>query len=62
MVHLLHDKHSKVVNKYMKEYVLWAERQAGRNREGAAYKKRVMEPEVATQFGYSLVGLLHLYH
>ncbi|KAE9343838.1 hypothetical protein PF008_g9500 [Phytophthora fragariae] len=24
--------------------------------------KRVMEPEVATQFGYSLVGLLHLYH
>ncbi|KAE8876802.1 hypothetical protein PF006_g32174 [Phytophthora fragariae] len=25
-------------------------------------QKRVMEPEVATQFGYSLVGLLHLYH
>ncbi|KAK1945626.1 Peroxisome biogenesis protein 16 [Phytophthora citrophthora] len=24
--------------------------------------KRVLEPEVATQFGYSLVGLLHLYH
>ncbi|KAE9053482.1 hypothetical protein PF010_g32890, partial [Phytophthora fragariae] len=24
--------------------------------------KRVMEPEVVTQFGYSLVGLLHLYH
>ncbi|RLN63763.1 hypothetical protein BBP00_00003888 [Phytophthora kernoviae] len=24
--------------------------------------KRVMEPEVATQFGYSLVGLLHMYH
>ncbi|KAE9209204.1 hypothetical protein PF004_g16531, partial [Phytophthora fragariae] len=23
--------------------------------------KRVMEPEVATQFGYSLVGVLHLY-
>jgi hypothetical protein len=22
----------------------------------------MMEPEVATQFGYSLVGLLHLYH
>ncbi|GMF23949.1 unnamed protein product [Phytophthora fragariaefolia] len=42
-VHLLHDKHSKVVNKYMKEYVLWAERQARRNREGAAYKvKRVL--------------------
>ncbi|KAE9268267.1 hypothetical protein PR003_g31504 [Phytophthora rubi] len=25
-------------------------------------QKRVMEPEVATQFGYSLVGLLLLYH
>ncbi|KAG2925670.1 hypothetical protein PC110_g243 [Phytophthora cactorum] len=24
--------------------------------------KRLMEPEVATQFGYSLVGLLHMYH
>ncbi|KAE9062563.1 hypothetical protein PF010_g29347 [Phytophthora fragariae] len=24
--------------------------------------KRVMEPEVATQLGYSLMGLLHLYH
>ncbi|KAE8894546.1 hypothetical protein PF010_g27117 [Phytophthora fragariae] len=24
--------------------------------------KRVMEPEGATQFGYSLLGLLHLYH
>ncbi|KAE9065374.1 hypothetical protein PF010_g28225 [Phytophthora fragariae] len=24
--------------------------------------KRVKEPEVATLFGYSLVGLLHLYH
>ena len=26
------------------------------------YQKNVMEPEVASQFSYSLVGLLHLYH
>lgn len=25
-------------------------------------KKHVLEPEVATQSGYSIVGLLHLYH
>ncbi|KAE9333316.1 hypothetical protein PR003_g14087 [Phytophthora rubi] len=30
--------------------------------ENKLVPKRVMEPEVATQFGYSLVGLLHLYH
>lgn len=28
----------------------------------ALYQKTAVEPEVATQCGYSLVGLLHLYH
>ncbi|GMF18509.1 unnamed protein product [Phytophthora fragariaefolia] len=29
-VHMLKDKSSEAVNNYLKEYVLWAERQAGR--------------------------------
>ncbi|KAE9163702.1 hypothetical protein PF005_g30335 [Phytophthora fragariae] len=42
MVHLLTSKSSDVINKHLKEYVLWAERQAGRNKSGAPYTaKRV---------------------
>ncbi|KAE8978971.1 hypothetical protein PR002_g24553 [Phytophthora rubi] len=51
-------------------YEAWAGSHSGlaRNVETTLYvapqlvPKRVMEPEVATQFGYSLMGLLHLYH
>ncbi|KAG7396115.1 hypothetical protein PHYBOEH_002770 [Phytophthora boehmeriae] len=51
-------------------YDAWVEKNTGlaRNVETTLYvapqlvPKRVMEPEVATQLGYSLVGLLHLYH
>ncbi|KAE9181587.1 hypothetical protein PF004_g24498 [Phytophthora fragariae] len=50
-------------------YEAWAGSHSGlaRNVETTLYvapqlvPKRVMEPEVATQFGYSLMGLLHLY-
>ncbi|KAE8880405.1 hypothetical protein PF010_g30251 [Phytophthora fragariae] len=41
-VHLLTSKSSDVINKHLKEYVLWAERQAGRNKSRAPYTvKRV---------------------
>ncbi|KAE8998497.1 hypothetical protein PR001_g19303 [Phytophthora rubi] len=41
-VHLLTSKSSDVIKKHLKEYVLWAERQAGRNKSGAPYTvKRV---------------------
>ncbi|ETL91712.1 hypothetical protein, variant 1 [Phytophthora nicotianae] len=51
-------------------YEAWVGSHAGlaRNVETTMYvapqlvPKRLVEPEVATQFGYSLVGLLHLYH
>ncbi|KAE9265881.1 hypothetical protein PF001_g30703 [Phytophthora fragariae] len=59
-VHLLHDKHSKVVNKYMKEYVLWAERQAGRNRDGAAYKvKRILSDKGGELFNDEIDDWYH---
>lgn len=56
--------------KLLGTYDAWVESHAGlaRNVETTLYvapqlvPKRVMEPEVATQCGYSLVGLLHLYH
>lgn len=35
---------------------------ASANRRCCCRQKRVVSQEVATQTGYSLVGLLHLYH
>ncbi|EEY61070.1 uncharacterized protein PITG_01313 [Phytophthora infestans T30-4] len=55
---------------FLAAYEAWVGSHSGlaRNVETTLYvapqlvPKRLMEPEVATQFGYSLVGLLHLYH
>ncbi|KAK1928507.1 Retrovirus-related Pol polyprotein from transposon TNT 1-94 [Phytophthora citrophthora] len=42
-VYLLTSKEGPIVNKHLQKYILWAERQAGRDGDGAAYKvKRVL--------------------
>ncbi|KAG3035872.1 hypothetical protein PC120_g594 [Phytophthora cactorum] len=49
-VHLLKDKDSKVVNKHMREYVHWAERQAGRSSSGQTYKVKPILSDKGGEF------------